>query len=122
MKHLALPVAAILALSACETPMPASDTEGRILTEAEFREAVAGRTATAGNTTLVVNADGTIAGTAPQGAVSGRWNWQQGYFCRTASIGGTALGSDCQTVVLVGDVLTYTRDQGRGEATTYTLG
>jgi hypothetical protein len=63
---------------------------------------------------LTVTPDGTIQGRAFGTPVTGRWNWNNGYFCRDLFYGEDDLGFNCQLVQVNGETLRFTSDQGQG--------
>ncbi|MBT8409815.1 MAG: dihydrodipicolinate reductase [Alphaproteobacteria bacterium] len=64
--------------------------------------------------TLEVRPDGEIDGSAFGRDISGRWKWQNGYFCRDLNWGSSELGTNCQEVQISGSTLRFTSDQGQG--------
>lgn len=71
---------------------------------------------------LVVTPDGRIDGSAAGWDVTGRWDWQDGYFCREMDWSGTEIAYNCQLVEASGsDRLRFTVDRGAGRAATFRL-
>jgi hypothetical protein len=71
---------------------------------------------------LAVTPDGKIVGEALGWPVSGRWNWQNGYFCREMEWSGTHIPFNCQLVEASPDQrLRFTVDKGAGDAATFRL-
>ena len=64
---------------------------------------------------LDVHPDGRIDGRAMGRDVTGSWNWEGGFFCRTLEYGAQVLERNCQTVALRGDTLRFTADRGAGD-------
>lgn len=64
--------------------------------------------------TLIVLPDGRIDGRAFGRKVSGRWQWQEGYFCRDLYWGTQEIGANCQEVRVAGELVRFTSDQGNG--------
>ena len=70
---------------------------------------------------LSVQTDGTIIGMGAGTDVTGNWNWQHNYFCRSLSWGNRDLGTDCQKVELKDKKLFFTSDQGRGTTAGFSI-
>ncbi|MFC7705729.1 dihydrodipicolinate reductase [Plastorhodobacter daqingensis] len=92
-----------------------SDDFSPVLTEEEFLEHVTGRELARLGVRLRVSPDGGIEGSGFGFQVSGRWDWRDGFFCRTLRYGTTELPLDCQRVKRRGDVLRFVSAQGQGE-------
>ena len=107
-----LPALMLTALAACAAPVPPV-TEGRILTEAQFLATVAGKTASSDLATVTFERDGDIAGTSDGVEIAGRWEWRDGYLCRTITE-PVAVAEDCQTWELRDGLLIITRARGTG--------
>ncbi|MBN2630492.1 MAG: dihydrodipicolinate reductase [Rhodobacteraceae bacterium] len=74
------------------------------------------------NLTLKVLPDGRISGTALGWGITGKWNWENGYFCRDMDWSGYAIPRNCQLVEANGDrELRFTVDQGRGKSASFRL-
>jgi hypothetical protein len=70
---------------------------------------------------LSVSPEGQIEGRAFGAPVTGRWTWQDGYFCRDLFWNGDDLGYNCQLVQENGDTLRFTSDRGAGMFADLTL-
>ena len=70
---------------------------------------------------LHVNEDGTINGKGLGRAISGFWEWQDGYFCRTLTWGHVDLGRNCQGVTMDNGRLVFTSDRGSGRSASFSL-
>jgi hypothetical protein len=71
---------------------------------------------------LNVTPDGRISGSALGWAVTGTWNWQDGYFCRQMEWSGTPIPFNCQLVEASADKsLRFTVDKGAGDAATFRI-
>jgi hypothetical protein len=81
----------------------------------EFMTAVADKSLTRFGITVDVTPAGEIIGRAFGRDVSGDWEWQDGFFCRSLFWGERDLGDNCQEVRINGDTLRFTSDQGAGE-------
>jgi hypothetical protein len=90
---------------------------------AAFVAAVEGRTLAIPlfGISLAVGADGSIGGTAQGDRVTGRWSWEDGYFCRTLSWGSRSWPFDCQLVEVDGSRLRFTADRGQGDTARFTI-
>ena len=74
------------------------------------------------NLRLGVLSDGTIEGSALGWAVSGTWDWNDGYFCREMDWSGTPIPHNCQLVEARGDrKLRFTTDRGAGDSASFDL-
>lgn len=89
-----------------------------------FEAAIVGKRLAIENTSspsfLVVNADGTMEGVYEGTAYAGNWQWRDGYFCRTGTV-GFVLPENCQLWEISGDRARSTRDRGQGSISTYRL-
>ncbi|WP_193142759.1 MULTISPECIES: hypothetical protein [unclassified Meridianimarinicoccus] len=88
----------------------------RLLSRTAFLKRFADRELVGDGLRFVIHADGRITGQAGTGKLSGQWYWEDGYFCRTASLDGEDLGLDCEIIEYRGDSMRYTRNKGEGEA------
>jgi hypothetical protein len=71
---------------------------------------------------LNVLPDGRIAGSALGWDITGKWTWQDGYFCREMDWSGTPIRYNCQLVEAQGaEKLRFTVDQGKGDSATFRL-
>ena len=95
----------------------------RVSDEAAFNQMVAGKQLRLGlmGIALTVSPDGTISGTASGYDVTGTWSWQDGYFCREMSWGGTPIPYNCQLVEAGGGQIRFVSDQGSGDDATFNL-
>lgn len=93
----------------------AADEKTRIETEQEFREIAVGKKLVYKiGEYVIAHDDGTMSGYFGGKPLSGNWNWEDGYYCRTGKLGGKSLGQDCQIVELSGNKLTFIRKKGKG--------
>lgn len=88
----------------------------RIDTENAFADAFAGKTFAGEGIMFTLHADGRITGSVGPARLVGRWHWQDGYFCRTATLDGEDLGLDCEVIEHRPGAMRYTRDKGHGAA------
>ena len=95
----------------------------RILNRAAFLELVLGKTL--GIPLFLVKLriyeDGSIQGKGMGKQVSGHWEWQTGYFCRTLLWGSVEIGRNCQEVNYDSRKLIFTSDRGTGRSARFYL-
>lgn len=74
------------------------------------------------NLSLSVLPDGRIDGSAMGWDITGKWSWQDGYFCRQMDWSGMEISYNCQLVEAQGaEKLRFTVDQGKGDSATFRL-
>jgi hypothetical protein len=74
------------------------------------------------NLSLNVLPDGQIKGSALGWDITGKWQWQDGYFCREMDWSGMAIEYNCQLVEANGDErMRFTVDKGTGDSATFKL-
>lgn len=73
------------------------------------------------NLTLQLTPDGTIRGKALGWQITGKWIWQNGYFCREMDWEGMAIPWNCQLVEVRDDTLRFTVDKGAGDSASFRL-
>jgi hypothetical protein len=74
------------------------------------------------NLSLNVLPDGKIKGRALGWDITGRWQWQDGYFCREMDWSGMPIEFNCQLVEANGDErMRFTVDKGTGDSATFRL-
>lgn len=95
-------------------PVPAQAFE-RVASRDAFLALVQGRTLTGDGVSLRVGADGSIFGRGFGLRVTGGWDWQGGFFCRTLDTALRDFPRNCQVVQVRGDVVRFTADQGAGD-------
>ncbi|MHA6324624.1 dihydrodipicolinate reductase [Roseivivax sp. CAU 1753] len=100
---------------------PVMASAERVVSKPEFVDLVQGKKLTRPLVELQVTPDGAIAGTGAAWDVTGKWTWQDGYFCRDLVWGGDSLGYNCQMVTATGDRITFTSDRGQGRSAGFTL-
>ena len=86
-----------------------------------FIDLVSGKTLRRPLIWLQVSSNGTISGAGAFQKVTGKWTWQEGYFCRSLRWGGSDLPYNCQQVIIDGDSLRFTSDRGTGDSATFKL-
>ena len=87
----------------------------RISDRAAFMDLVDDGPLTRFGISVEVAPDGSISGNAYGFDVTGRWDWQDGYFCRALAWGSKDLGQNCQSVSVSGDYVRFTSDRGAGD-------
>ncbi len=85
-------------------------------TDAPAWLSIVGKPLTNGDTTVTIGADGTVTG----GGFEGVWEERDGKYCRTLTQPAQYAGTECQTVVLNGDQVTFESPQGH--SVTWTVG
>ncbi len=103
-----------LILAALASPVLA-DNGRRISDRTEFVSLVAGKALTHIGVNLRVSGTGAITGRAFGKQVTGSWDWQNGFFCRTLNWGDERSERNCQLVELEGARLRFTSDRGAGD-------
>ena len=118
--HRTRTLAAVLCLA---FPAGTALAEGfRTVTQrADFVQLVDGRMLTRLGIRLNVAPDGGISGKAFGAAVTGSWNWSDGFFCRDLSYGSRKLAQNCQRVQVSESTLRFIADKGAGESADLTL-
>ena len=97
-------------------PLPAlADKFVRITDQSVFIATVEGRNLTSLAIRLSVIPDGSITGRAFGAAVTGTWNWTDGYFCRTLDTATRNFPLNCQVVESNGTTIRFTADKGAGD-------
>lgn len=92
------------------------------VTDAEFfRQLVSGKVLTRPLVRLEVSPKGAISGRGAAWDITGRWTWQDGYFCRDLNWGGSELGYNCQEVQINRDRIRFTSDKGAGDSAEFRL-
>ncbi|KQI70541.1 hypothetical protein AN191_17690 [Loktanella sp. 5RATIMAR09] len=104
-----------------DAAMPGADASQAITTEAQFREAVVGKTLTFQGNTFAFNDNGTLSGPWDGRGITGNWTWENGAACRRGAIGSRVLELDCQVWVVEGSTATVTRDRRNGASFVYEI-
>lgn len=97
-------------------PRPERPRWKRVTTRDEFVSRFTGVTLVSDGLRFVIHEDGRILGDIGDLPLSGRWYWENGFFCRTAVLDGATLELDCEMIECRGDQMRYTRERGNGEA------
>ncbi|WP_092781447.1 hypothetical protein [Jannaschia pohangensis] len=112
--------AAALALTGCNaTP----DAVGTAPAAATGIDSLVGRPLTQvdGQGSLLLSADGTGTGTTQGEPLFLSWTQEGDQFCRSGTLGATALQFECQTVQIMGNTVAFLRPDGT-TATRYRIG
>jgi hypothetical protein len=116
---------ALACLTMLATPLSASADEFKpVRDQSAFLDLVKDRVLRIGlyNLAISLQPDGRIEGSALGWAITGQWQWQDGYFCREMDWSGTPIPYNCQLVeVQDGDKLRFTVDRGAGDAAVFRL-
>lgn len=102
----------------------AAESFSRISDRDDFLQAVQGRELRLGmfGIALQVEPDGDIRGRALGWDVTGKWEWQDGYFCREMDWSGYPIPKNCQLVEARGDEeIRFTVDRGTGDSASFKL-
>ena len=84
-----------------------------IKTKKQFLEQIAGKKLVEPDSWIVLAPDGTVSGQGPGTAeITGRWDWEDTYYCREITIDGERLLRDCQTVTRDGDTVNFIHEKG----------
>jgi len=96
----------------------------RISDRNAFLETVEGKELRLGlfGISLKVEEDGEIKGRALGWDVTGKWEWQDGYFCREMDWSGYPIPKNCQLVeTRGGEEIRFTVDRGAGDSASFKL-
>ena len=115
------PMLSLLAALALAAATPAVAEFSKVESAAEFKRLIGGKTLTRPWVKLTVGTNGAIAGKGAAWAISGRWTWKDGFFCRSLEWGGDDLGYNCQEVKAFGTKIRFTSDQGSGDSADFSL-
>lgn len=91
--------------------------------KSEFIQKIAGKRISdpKANTWMVAQPNGQIKGKFKGISISGKWNWNGKFWCRSARIGLISLSKECQQITLANKTLVLTRRKGTGSSHTYQL-
>lgn len=115
------PFAIALTAALATTAAPAFAEFQKITTRSDFMALVGGKTLTRPLVKLQVLPDGQIAGTGAVWEVTGQWQWEGEYLCRSLEWGGDDLGYNCQEVKVDGENVRITSDRGAGQSADFSL-
>lgn len=93
----------------------------RITSREGFLSAVEGKALSRLGITLIVSPGGEIGGRAFGSGVSGSWDWQAGWFCRTLAWADRQWPRNCQLVQIDGNRIIFTADKGQGDRAVLTI-
>lgn len=115
----------LFALSLMATPVMAVANEFQpVRDESQFLDLVRDRVLRIGLYNLSINVlpDGSIKGSALGWAITGKWSWQDGYFCRQMDWSGMEIAYNCQLVEAQGgEKMRFTVDRGAGDSAVFRL-
>jgi hypothetical protein len=123
-------------VSAPKSPVPKSGTTasrsgtesratpavaGRVTDRETFRRQVVGRPLVnpLNGVRIVIEPNGRLRGHRGNEELTGKWQFRNGYFCRSFLVGGTIGQEDCSTIFLDTNGITITRQEGRGRRVKY---
>jgi len=106
MKRFALIAAIGFSLAACETTTDSSATQSAT---APAWLSVVGKTLVNGETTVVLNRNGTLVGTG----IEGVWEERDGKYCRTLTKPERLAGTECQVATVNGNEISFDNQKGR---------
>ncbi|MDE0057104.1 MAG: hypothetical protein OXP07_03195 [Defluviicoccus sp.] len=109
-----LAAAALIGLSANLAIQQASAADLRIATEQEFRTKAAGKRLVSESGWVDVGKDGSLMGEFGGRELTGKWYWEDEYYCRTVQLGDRDFGHDCQVVLVTEDGMVFHRGKGEG--------
>jgi hypothetical protein len=118
-----LRLCALVLLMALPVPATAEEFEP-VREKGQFLDLIKDRALKIGlyNLSLNVLPDGRIDGSALGWQITGKWSWNDGYFCREMDWSGTVIDYNCQLVeVRAGDAMRFTVDQGKGDSAVFRL-
>ena len=110
-----LAATALIGLSASHAIQQASAADGRITAEQEFRAKAVGKKLVTKSGYVNVGKDGSLRGEFGGRELTGKWYWEDGYYCRTVKLGDRDLGHDCQAVLVTEDGMVFHRGKGQGK-------
>lgn len=115
MKHIAL----LTALAMTTLPLQALGFE-RIKSEADYVKHIVGNKYCNKTGCWTARKNGKMTGKFGSDRFRANWAWRKGFSCRTGTLGGKDIGTDCQVVEVSGNQIRVTRQQGKGRKTIYT--
>ena len=110
-----LAAAALTGLAGSHAIHQASAADERITTEQEFRATAVGKKMVTKGGYVNFGEDGSLSGEFSGKKLTGKWSWEDGYFCRTVKLGGKDRGHDCQVVLATEDGVVLHRKKGQGK-------
>ncbi len=93
----------------------------RIIDRETFQREVVGRPLkhSVRDVRIVAQPNGTISGSQGRDEISGKWEFRDGYYCRSLLVGSSLGLKDCQVVYLDENGITLIRQRGRGDRVKY---
>lgn len=95
------------------------DNWERIHTKEQYLEKAAGKFFGEDGGMSVATKDGKIMGNFEGRILSGTWEWKDGFFCRTSTLGELDLGSDCILIEVTDHKMRLTLEKGTGPQVVY---
>ena len=82
---------------------------------------IVGKQLVSGSDSFTANADGTLTGEFGGETLTGVWRNENGQFCRSGTLGTTAIPDACQIVTIAGQNVSLTHVSGSQSTTNYTF-
>ena len=101
--------------------VPAMAEFAKVEDQSQFLSLVTGKELQRPFINVEVTPEGEITGRGAAWPVTGRWSWQEGYFCRDLYWGGDSLGYNCQEVRATDNRIRFTSDKGAGDSAEFRL-
>ncbi len=110
-----------VALTLAGAAAVAAENLTRIETRPVFVNLVSGRELQRFGVAMSFSPEGAISGVAFGSALTGRWDWEGDYLCRSIDYAHTAIPPDCQVVRSDGGTVSFTGRRGKGSQADYRL-
>lgn len=111
----------ILCAATFAAASPALAEFQQVTNRTDFMQLVGGKTLIRPLVKINVMSDGNISGMGAAWPVSGKWQWQGQYLCRSLEWGGDDLGYNCQEIKTDGVKIRITSDRGTGQSADFRL-
>lgn len=108
-------------LAQAEEGSVAAVTDGRIMTEEQFRATLVGKKVDLGTGYAVSHENGKITGKVGNKKLTGKWAWKGEYYCRIVRLDDEKMPFDCQVQIISGNKVIVIRKKGKGERITYQI-
>lgn len=112
---------ASLSISMFMAGAPAVAEYQKVTSRSDFVSLVGGKTLTRPLVKINITPNGSITGSGASWPVTGQWQWQGEYLCRSLEWGGDDLGYNCQEVRTNGTRVRITSDRGAGQSADFRL-
>lgn len=101
--------------------VPAFAEFQQVTSRSDFVSLVTGKTLSRPLVRIQISSGGNISGKGASWPISGQWQWQGKYLCRSLEWGGDDLGYNCQEVKTDGTRVRITSDKGAGQSADFRL-